>query len=199
MQSIFVGLGSRLLIRTRHWCSSLTIQFCQLLRFARYTRTVCMSSCFSKWVKQWPRAFYNAARDIKCVSVNGRRPASRIYRSGRSKTNADILRPDPPDSATIYGSPSMPVMWSGLPPSFVASATAWILRSVSEATCSVEHRHASDLCRSTPGALAPVRVLDRRLAWPHWLSILTITVTGFPRTDQFLSMATVAVADDRTL
>jgi hypothetical protein len=27
----------------------------------------------------------------------------------------------------------------------------------------VEHRHASDLCRSTPGALAPVQVV---LSWP---------------------------------
>src|SRR6516162_4732523 len=32
-------------------------------------------------------------------------------------------------------------------------------RSVSEATCSVEHRHASDVSRSTPGAIAPVRVM----------------------------------------
>jgi hypothetical protein len=45
----------------------------------------------------------------------------------------------------------MPVTRSGLPPSFVLSAAAWIPRSVSEATCSVEHRHASDISRSTPG------------------------------------------------
>ena len=44
----------------------------------------------------------------------------------------------------------------------VALKAAWIPRSVSEATCSVEHRHASDLRRSTPGALAPVRVLLSR-------------------------------------
>ncbi len=30
------------------------------------------------------------------------------------------------------------------------------------ATCSVEHRHASDVRRSTPGALAPVQVM---LSW----------------------------------
>ena len=59
--------------------------------------------------------------------------------------------------------PAFPLRRSGLPPSFVLSATAWILRSVSEVTCSVKHRHASDLRRSTPGALAPVQVM---LSWP---------------------------------
>jgi hypothetical protein len=43
-----------------------------------------------------------------------------------------------PDRASVKLAPSMPVTWSGLPPSFVLSAAAWILRSKSEATCSVE-------------------------------------------------------------
>ena len=59
--------------------------------------------------------------------------------------------------------PSIPVARSSLSPSFVLSAAAWILRTESEVTCSVEHRHASDLHRSTPGALAPVQVM---LSWP---------------------------------
>src|SRR5215471_300041 len=55
--------------------------------------------------------------------------------------------------------PACPLRRSGLPPPFVLSAAAWDLRSVSESTCSAEHRHASDLHRSTPGALAPVQVM----------------------------------------
>jgi len=49
-----------------------------------------------------------------------------------------------PDRASVKLAPSMPVAGSGLPPSFVLSAAAWVLRSESEATCSVEHRHASN-------------------------------------------------------
>ena len=67
-----------------------------------------------------------------------------------------------PDHASVKLAPSMLVTRSGLHPSFVLSAAAWVLRSESEATCSVEHRHASDIRRSTPGALAPVRVLLSR-------------------------------------
>ena len=59
--------------------------------------------------------------------------------------------------------PAFPLRELGLPPPFVLSAAAWILRSVSEITCSVEHRHASNLRCSTPGALAPVQVM---LSWP---------------------------------
>ena len=44
----------------------------------------------------------------------------------------------------------------------VALKAAWILRSKPEFTCSVEHRHASDLRRSTPRVLAPVRVMLSR-------------------------------------
>ena len=57
---------------------------------------------------------------------------------------------------------AFPLRGSGLPPPFVLSAAAWVLRSVSEATCLVEHRHANDVRRSTPGALAPVKVM---LSW----------------------------------
>ena len=67
-----------------------------------------------------------------------------------------------PDLISIKLAPSVLVTGSGLHPSFVLSAAAWILRSESEATCSVEHRHPSDMRRSTPGALAPVRVLLSR-------------------------------------
>ena len=66
--------------------------------------------------------------------------------------------------------PAFPSRELGLPPPFVLSAAAWILRSVSEITCSVEHRHASNLRCSTPGALAPVRVMLSRpstLNRPH--------------------------------
>ena len=58
--------------------------------------------------------------------------------------------------------PACPSREAGLLPSFVLSAAAWVLRSESETTCSVEHRHASDMRRSTPGALAPVQVV---LSW----------------------------------
>jgi hypothetical protein len=47
---------------------------------------------------------------------------------------------------------------SGLPPSSVRPWQHGSLCSESE-TGSVEHRHASDLCRSTSGALAPVQVM----------------------------------------
>src|SRR5262249_2561810 len=53
-------------------------------------------------------------------------------------------------------------MKTSLLPSFVPSAAAWVLRSESETRCSVEHRHASDVRRSTPEALAPVQVV---LSW----------------------------------
>jgi hypothetical protein len=63
---------------------------------------------------------------------------------------------------TVKLAPSMPVARSSLPPSFVLSVAAWSLRSEPETTCSVEHRHASDLRRSTPRVLAPVRVMLSR-------------------------------------
>ena len=56
-----------------------------------------------------------------------------------------------PDRASVKLAPSIPVAWSGLPPSFVLSAAAWIPRSESEATCSVEHRHESDLVARLQG------------------------------------------------
>ena len=34
-----------------------------------------------------------------------------------------------------------------------------LMTAVPEATCLVEHRHASDVRRTTPGALAPVQVM----------------------------------------
>src|SRR5262245_26095938 len=43
-----------------------------------------------------------------------------------------------------------------------SSRAAWALRSESEVICRWKHRHASDLHRSTPGALAPVEVLLSR-------------------------------------
>jgi hypothetical protein len=58
--------------------------------------------------------------------------------------------------------PAFPLRRSSLPPPFVLSAAAWVLRSMSESTCSVEHHHASDLRRSTPRVLAPVRVMLSR-------------------------------------
>src|SRR5215469_14444365 len=58
--------------------------------------------------------------------------------------------------------PAFPLRSSSLPPPFVLSAAAWVLRSMSESTCSVEHHHASDLRRSTPRVLAPVRVMLSR-------------------------------------
>jgi hypothetical protein len=67
-----------------------------------------------------------------------------------------------PAHTSVKLAPSIPVVCSCLPPSFVLSVAAWILRSESEVTCSVDHRHASDLSRSTPGALAPVRVMLSR-------------------------------------
>jgi hypothetical protein len=48
-----------------------------------------------------------------------------------------------------------------------------VLRSESEATCSVKHRHASDIRRSTQGALAPVQVM---LSW----SIITYSTPSAP-------------------
>jgi hypothetical protein len=43
-----------------------------------------------------------------------------------------------PDRASVKLAPSIPVAWSGLPPPFVLSAAVWVLRSVSEVSCSVE-------------------------------------------------------------
>jgi hypothetical protein len=67
-----------------------------------------------------------------------------------------------PDRASVKLLPAYPSRRSGLPPPFVLSAAESVPRTESEAICSVEHRHASDQRRSTPGALAPVRVMLSR-------------------------------------
>jgi hypothetical protein len=67
-----------------------------------------------------------------------------------------------PDPASVKLAPSIPVA------SIRFATTLRALRSSMGspfsvgATCSVEHRHASDIRRSTPGALAPVQVM---LSW----------------------------------
>ena len=68
-----------------------------------------------------------------------------------------------PDRAAVKIAPIIPVAWYKFASILRAPpAAAWSLRSVSESTCSGEHRHASDLHRSTPGVLAPVQVV---LSW----------------------------------
>jgi hypothetical protein len=59
----------------------------------------------------------------------------------------------------------------GLRPSFVLSAFhRWIPRTVPEKRGALEHRRSSSYCCSTPGALAPDRVILSRSIityWPH--------------------------------
>jgi hypothetical protein len=107
----------------------------------------------------WDRGADGASNDADVSSIPLRFRTAGLPRYGSKAGLSDRAFPDP---TSIKLAPSMLVTGSGLHPSFVLSAAAWVLRSKSEATCSVEHRHASDMRRSTPGALAPDRVVLSR-------------------------------------
>jgi len=94
--------------------------------------------------------------------------------------------------------PAIPIASAGLLPSFVLPVVCLRSPFCAGASYSVKHHHSTDICRSTPGALAPVRVmLSRSIITYLAPSALLAGTSQFRRTAPYMRCPRCAGAPRR--